>query len=45
MTQEKKKRKKQPSKPLWEREADRLKADEDLFMVEEILDKRFDDKC
>jgi hypothetical protein len=44
MTLEKKKRRK-TCKPLWEREADRLEADEDLYMVEEILSKRYDDGC
>jgi hypothetical protein len=43
MTLERKKRRKS-SKPLWEREADRLKAKEDLYVVEEILNKRYDEE-
>ena len=32
------------SKPMWEREADRLKAKEDMYVVEEILNKRYDEE-
>jgi 3-dehydroquinate dehydratase len=44
MTLDKKKRKKPNKKTIWEREADRLEKQEDLFIVEEILDKKYDEE-